>query len=68
MNRKNTGSTKQDFRIDGRCFAIVNHRLAEIYFKNDTKSKKSTILAHAYIKREEFTSGRRECPDRSRRG
>jgi len=34
---------------DGWCFAIVNGRLTEIYFK-----KKYGIYAHCYVKREEF--------------
>ncbi len=34
---------------DGWCFAIVNGRLAEIYFK-----KKYGIYAHGYIGRKEF--------------
>lgn len=41
-------------RFDGWCFAIVNNRLAEIFFANDHKKKKSTVWGHAYVKRDEF--------------
>ena len=34
---------------DGWCFAIVNRRLAEIYF-----DKKRGVFAHCYIKRKEY--------------
>jgi hypothetical protein len=43
-------------RFDGWCFAIVNNRLAEIYFENDDKKKKSIVWAHCYVKRSEFTT------------
>lgn len=35
------------------CFAIVNNRLAEIYF-NETKNGKPEFLGHCYIKKDEF--------------
>ena len=35
------------------CFAIVNNRLAEIYF-NKTKNGKPIILGHCYIKSEDY--------------
>lgn len=35
------------------CFAIVNNKLAEIYFKKK-KNGKNKIFAHCYIKREDF--------------
>jgi hypothetical protein len=38
------------------CFAIVNNRLAEIYFENDDKKKKTTVWTHCYVKRNEFTT------------
>jgi 3-isopropylmalate dehydratase small subunit len=41
-------------RFDGWCFAIVNNRLAEIYFKNDHKKKKTTIWGHCYVEENEF--------------
>lgn len=38
--------------MDGWCFAIVNKRLAEIYFE---KSRGKTIfLGHCYIKKDEY--------------
>ncbi len=40
---------------DGWCFAIVNSRLAEIYFK-----KKYGIYGHCYVKREEYNSKREQ--------
>ncbi|MDP2655038.1 MAG: hypothetical protein Q8P17_00525 [bacterium] len=43
-------------RFDGWCFAIVNNKLAEIYFANDHKKKKTTVWAHCYVKRSEFTT------------
>jgi len=42
----------QDSKVkfnDGWCFAVVNGRLAEIYFK-----EKYGIYAHGYIERKEF--------------
>lgn len=35
------------------CFAIVNNKLAEIYFEKK-KNDKNKIFAHCYIKREDF--------------
>jgi hypothetical protein len=35
------------------CFAIVNGKLAEIYF--DKKNNKSKIWGHCYVKTSEFT-------------
>lgn len=43
-------------RFDGWCFAIVNGKLAEIYFANDHKKKKTTVWGHCYVKRSEFTT------------
>lgn len=37
----------------GWCFAIVNNRLAEIYF-DKKKNGKPKIWAHCYVKREEY--------------
>ena len=34
------------------CFAIVNNKLAEIYF--DKKNSKVNIWAHCYVKKEEY--------------
>ena len=34
------------------CFAIVNNRLAEIYFEE--KGKKTKITGHCYVKKEEY--------------
>ena len=41
-------------RFDGWCFALVNNRLAEIYFENDHKKKKTLVWAHCYVERNEF--------------
>ena len=35
------------------CFAIINNRLAEIYF-NKKKTKESKIMGHCYVGREDF--------------
>lgn len=35
------------------CFAIVNNKLAEIYFEKK-KNGKNGIFAHCYIKRKDF--------------
>jgi hypothetical protein len=35
------------------CFAIVNNRLAEIYF-DKKKTGKPEIMGHCYVKREDF--------------
>jgi len=35
------------------CFAIINNRLAEIYF-NRKKIGKSKIMGHCYVKKEDF--------------
>lgn len=34
------------------CFAIINGKLAEIYF--ETGERKPKILGHAFVKKEEF--------------
>jgi len=44
---------------DGWCFAIVNGRLAEIYFR-----KKCGIYAHCYVKRAEFNKGEQKMIDK----
>jgi len=36
----------------GWCFAIINNRLAEIYF--DRKKEKTKIFGHCYIRKEEY--------------
>ena len=41
-------------RFDGWCFAIVNNKLAEIFFENDDKKKKSVVWAHCYVERSEY--------------
>ena len=38
----------------GWCFAIVNKRLAEIFF--DQKKGKSVISGHCYVKKNEYKS------------
>ncbi len=43
---------KFKFNFDGWCFAIVNNKLAEIYF--DTKKGRSSIWAHCYVKKSEY--------------
>ena len=40
----------------GWCFAIVNRRLAEIYF--DEKRGKIKIRGHCYVSRKEYKTGR----------
>lgn len=37
------------------CFAIVNGRLTELYFEK-TKGKRTRILGHCYVKKEEFST------------
>ena len=37
------------------CFAIVNNRLAEIFFDED-KSDRKKISGHCYVKKEEYKS------------
>ena len=34
------------------CFAIINNRLAEIYF--DKKNEKTKIIGHCYVKKEDY--------------
>jgi len=34
------------------CFALVNNRLAEIYFEK--KGRKTEIIGHCYVKAEEY--------------
>lgn len=46
MRKITTGDT-------GWCFALINNRLAEIYFYR-TKTGKSKIWAHAYIRRDKL--------------
>lgn len=43
---------------DGWCFATVNGRLAEIYFK-----KKYGVHSHCYVKREEFNKREQKMID-----
>ncbi len=38
--------------MDGWCFAIVNNKLAEIYFEKDKEGVE--IWAHCYVKEEEY--------------
>ena len=40
------------------CFAIVNNRLAEIYF-----GKKKEIWGHCYVKREDYSKGEQKMID-----
>ncbi|MFH1890545.1 MAG: hypothetical protein ABIJ91_03210 [Candidatus Kuenenbacteria bacterium] len=35
------------------CFAIINNKLAEIYFDKDKKGKPK-FLGHCYVKKQEF--------------
>ncbi|MEK7567610.1 MAG: hypothetical protein AAB513_01665 [Patescibacteria group bacterium] len=51
---------KFKFNFDGWCFAIVNNRLAEVYFDNDDKNKKSNIWAHCYVKKSEYKTKREQ--------
>lgn len=41
------------------CFAIVNNRLAEVYF-DKTKTGKSKIWGHCYVKKEEYKTQREQ--------
>jgi hypothetical protein len=43
-------------RFAGWCFAIVNNKLAEIYFANDDKKKRTVVWGHCYVERSEFTT------------
>lgn len=43
---------------DGWCFAIVNNRLAEIFF-----SSKEGIWAHAYVQKNEFSKKEQKMID-----
>ena len=36
------------------CFAIINHKLAEIYFEK--KKQKTKIFGHCYVKKEEYAT------------
>ena len=45
-------NVKFKYNFDGWCFAMINERLAEIYF--DKKKGKSVIWAHCYVKLNEF--------------
>ena len=47
-------------RFDGWCFAIVNNRLAEIFFENNDRKKKSTVWGHCYVKRSEYKTKREQ--------
>ncbi|MEK9159323.1 MAG: hypothetical protein AAB383_01195 [Patescibacteria group bacterium] len=38
----------------GWCFALINGRLAEIFFEDDNGEK--TFLGHAYVGKEEYTT------------
>lgn len=40
------------------CFAIVNGRLAELYF--EVKRGKPVPMAHCYVKKEEYTTKREQ--------
>ena len=42
------------------CFALINNRLAEIYF-NKTKGGKSKIWAHCYARRNRFKTKHEQC-------
>lgn len=35
-------------------FAVVNGKLAEIFFENDNKNRKSKIFGHCYVKEDEY--------------
>lgn len=45
-------SQLKEFLIMGWCFAIINNRLAEIYFENNKKGIK--FLGHCYVKESEY--------------
>lgn len=47
-------------KINGWCFAIVNGKLAEIYFHNDDKKRETKVLGHCYVKRLEFKTKREQ--------
>ena len=41
----------------GWCFALLNSKLAEIYFLKN-KAGKATIYAHCYVKKEDYTTNK----------
>ena len=41
------------------CFALINNRLAEIFFEKC--GRKIKILAHCYVKREEYKTKKELC-------
>lgn len=44
--------------FDGWCFAIINNRLAEIFFEK--KKGKANIWAHCYVKKSEYKTKREQ--------
>jgi len=59
MKKKKTKNILSSIKFDtGWCFAVVNGRLAEIYF-----DKKSGVNAHCYVKREEFSKREQKMID-----
>ena len=36
------------------CFAMVNGRLAEIFFDKNNKNRQSKIFGHCYVKKEKY--------------
>jgi hypothetical protein len=57
---KNNVKNKTQSKLnEGWCFAIVNGRLAEIYFKRGSK-----IYGHAYVERDEFSKREQKMIDK----
>jgi hypothetical protein len=51
MNKKRIKNTLSSIKFNtGWCFALLNGRLAEIYF-----DQKSGVHSHCYVQREEFS-------------
>ncbi|MDO8566743.1 MAG: hypothetical protein Q7R58_01160 [bacterium] len=46
--------SKSGIKFGGWCFAIVNNKLAEIFFDNDHKKKKTTVWGHCCVKKSEY--------------
>lgn len=46
--------------INGWCFAIVNGKLAEIFFHNDYKNRKSKIFGYCYLEDKEYKTKREQ--------
>ncbi len=54
MNKRSNSRKEKPPDFDGWCFAIINNRLAEIFFGKVNGKGEKVIWAHCYVQKSEF--------------